>query len=156
MKVPYTEASHVLVLDSSLEQVECVGLHLTEVGLRIFTTGWMRRLWTLQEGALPQKLWFQFRDMAVDLDWVKIGAFECCQSKMGRQLLGYDIIVAYHGLRGIFHQFALEADADLVSVSNALKFRSVSVPTDEPLLVGGLLKLDVGYVLDGSESTRMQ
>ncbi|KAI4100329.1 MAG: hypothetical protein L6R37_005548 [Teloschistes peruensis] len=156
MKVPYTEASHVLVLDSSLEQVECVGLNLTEIGLRIFTTGWMRRLWTLQEGALPRKLWFQFKDTAVDLDWVKIGAFECFLGVTGRQLLGYDLVVAHHGLRGFFHQFAFEANTDLVSVSKALKFRSVSVPTDEPLFVGGMFKLDPGYILDGSESTRMQ
>lgn len=41
-------------------------------------------------------------------------------------------------------------------MANALKFRSVSVSTDEPLLVGELLKLDLGYILDGDESSRMQ
>ncbi|KAI4196654.1 MAG: hypothetical protein LQ350_006407 [Teloschistes chrysophthalmus] len=156
MKVPYTEASHVLVLDSSLEHVGSSELHLIEIGLRIFTTGWMRRLWTLQEGALPRKLWFQFKDKAVDLDWVWNEAVECSRSDLGRVSLSTNIILHHHQLRGFFHQFLPEITTDFVSVSNALKFRSDSVSTDEPLLVGGLLKLDLGYILDGDESSRMQ
>ncbi|KAL8659603.1 MAG: hypothetical protein Q9202_007042 [Teloschistes flavicans] len=155
MKVPYTEATHVLVLDSSLEHVGSSELHLTEIGLRIFTTGWMRRLWTLQEGALPRKLWFQFKDKAVDLDPVKEGAIECYGHDIGRQGLYVDIWGAYRSLRGFFHDIKHEA-LDLLFVHESLRFRSVSVATDEPLLVGGLLNLDLGYILDGDELSRMQ
>ncbi|KAI4234143.1 MAG: hypothetical protein LQ352_008186 [Teloschistes flavicans] len=155
MKVPYTEATHVLVLDSSLEHVGSSELHLTEIGLRIFTTGWMRRLWTLQEGALPRKLWFQFKDKAVDLDPVEEGAIECFNHDIGRQGLSIDILRAYQSLRGFFYRWGDEAP-DLVNVHESLQFRSVSFATDEPLLVGGLLNLDLGYILDGDELSRMQ
>lgn len=110
MKVPYTEASHVLVLDSSLDHIGNSGLHLTEIGLRIFTTGWMRRLWTLQEGALPRKLWFQFKYNAVDLDCVWNEAFECSRSDLGRAILSTDIILLHHQLRGFFPRMVARYD----------------------------------------------
>ena len=44
MKKPYTEASHVLVLEASLRAVHALDLEPTEISLRIFTSGWMRRL----------------------------------------------------------------------------------------------------------------
>ncbi|KAL9576633.1 MAG: hypothetical protein Q9212_006939 [Teloschistes hypoglaucus] len=154
MKVPYTEAPHVLVLDSSLEHIESSELHLTEIGIRIFTSGWMRRLWTLQEGALPQKLWFQFKDKAVDLDQVRDAALHC--DDLERRMMSDDILDLHEGLRGWFHKLKPGKKPDLVSIHESLQFRSVSVSTDEPLLVGGLLNLDLGYILDGDESSRMQ
>lgn len=67
MRKTYLEAAHVLVLDSSLQ---CYDRRLTtvlEVLVGISNTGWMQRLWTLQEGVLANKLWFQFKDEPVEL-----------------------------------------------------------------------------------------
>jgi hypothetical protein len=49
----YRNATHVLVLDSSLTSFTTTDKHPAELMLRIFaTSAWMRRLWTLQ-GMLP-------------------------------------------------------------------------------------------------------
>ena len=65
----YRDATHVLVLDASLRQHDVENLDIDELSIRIFTSPWMRRLWTLQEGALPAttfRLWFQLTHKAVN------------------------------------------------------------------------------------------
>ncbi|KAL8826722.1 MAG: hypothetical protein Q9170_007297 [Blastenia crenularia] len=156
MKVPYNGASHVLVLDSSLRDVESSALDPIEVCLRIFTSGWMRRLWTLQEAALPRKLWFQFKDSAVELRQVWLKVIEIYNSEIGRRGLALDITVLYRALRHFFHAEEGDPGVNLESVDHALHFRSVSVASDEPLLIGGLLDLDIANILDGPVGSRMQ
>ncbi|KAL8689351.1 MAG: hypothetical protein Q9224_004658 [Gallowayella concinna] len=156
IKTPYTHASHVLVLHSSIQSVDVSGLTPAEVCLRIFTSGWMRRLWTLQEGALPRNLWFQFKDLAVDLDHVFAEAFKTFSADISQGILLEDITMLYRGLRHFFHAEKNLPVANLVTVDDALGFRSVSVATDEAILIGGLLNLDLAHILDGTEETRMQ
>jgi len=48
----YRNATHVLVLDASLRLHSTAGRHCTELLVRIFNSGWIRRLWTLQ-GSMP-------------------------------------------------------------------------------------------------------
>ncbi|KAI4140163.1 MAG: hypothetical protein L6R39_005923 [Caloplaca ligustica] len=156
MKTPYSDAAHVLVLDSSLLSVDCSRLDPIEIGLRIFTSGWMGRLWTLQEGALPHNLWFQFKDSAVDIRHAWEQALRIYMSDIGRKGLVSDVMSAYRYLRGFFHTMTVGQAADLCAVHRAIQYRSVSVPADEPLLIGGLLKLDVAYILRGPDSSRME
>ncbi|KAL8832286.1 MAG: hypothetical protein Q9170_004943 [Blastenia crenularia] len=156
MKKPYTDAAFVLVLDSALYKVDSLGLGPIEKGLLIFTTQWMRRLWTLQEGALADKLYFQFKDKAVDLKQLMDQVLEIHNTDVGRDYLALDVATAYGKLRNFFHGYIEAAGPDLATVEEALQYRSVSVPTDEPLLIAGLLQLDLSYVLNGPESTRMQ
>ena len=64
----YDQASAVLVLDPNLISHRVGGMGIDEACVRIATSRWMTRLWTLQEGALParkNKLWFQFRKTAL-------------------------------------------------------------------------------------------
>ncbi len=64
----FHEATAVLVLDRELEIVQSATAPFLELGLRILCSGWMKRLWTLQEAALASeargvaKLYFQMRD----------------------------------------------------------------------------------------------
>ena len=63
MRKTYEDAIHVLVLDTSLRLHDSATLSPEELCVRIFASGWMRRLWTLQDGSLPSekwRLWFQF------------------------------------------------------------------------------------------------
>lgn len=157
MKIPYTSASHVLVLENSLRDIESSGLDSAEICLRILTSGWMRRLWTLQEGALPEKLWFQFKDSVMELRQTWLEAMDTCNIKIDRTWLARDITILYHYLRSFFH--SEEGDPlrrDLEHADKALQFRSVSVASDEPLLIAGLLRLDTAFILDGPEDSRMQ
>ncbi len=48
-----------------------------------------------------------------------------------------------------------DGHADLGGIMGALRHRSVSVETDEPLLIGNLLGLDVEEILNGSDETRV-
>lgn len=160
MHRPYTDAVRVLVLDSSLRDVESSRLHPTEICLRALTSGWMRRLWTLQEGALARNLWFQYSDVAVNFKQMWFELLKIYTSDLGRRGLVLDAMCVYQGLRifngseTVLHGASLFPD--LSAVDYALRHRAVSVATDEPLLIGGLLKLDLAHILDGPESSRMQ
>lgn len=67
IRLVYRSAKYVLVLDAGLMSYPAQDQGPVEILLRIFTCGWMRRLWTLQEGALAKSLFFQFADIAVSL-----------------------------------------------------------------------------------------
>ncbi|KAF2650933.1 hypothetical protein K491DRAFT_607929 [Lophiostoma macrostomum CBS 122681] len=66
MKETYQLAKRVLILDSELES------HAThspvETFMRVSICGWMRRLWTLQEGALGVRLYVKLKDGYTDLE----------------------------------------------------------------------------------------
>ena len=155
MKTPYTEASHVLVLEASLRVVNALHLDPIEICLRIFTSGWMRRLWTLQEGALPQSLCFQFADSLLDLRHLIDKVIDIYNVDIGRRALALDMISQYRGLRNFFHARNGIEDIGIELVDQALLFRSVTVASDEPLLIGGLLNVDMTHILNGPEDLRM-
>lgn len=64
----FHEANAVLVLDHELTIAECLTTSFLELGTRILCSGWMKRLWTLQEATLAseshgvEKIYFQMRD----------------------------------------------------------------------------------------------
>ncbi|KAI9777330.1 MAG: hypothetical protein M1839_008938 [Geoglossum umbratile] len=70
MKNVYTKAHRVMILDSELLSVD----HITkqETMLRIMTcSGWMRRLWTFQEGVYAhQRAYVYFRNTAVRIPYI--------------------------------------------------------------------------------------
>ena len=155
MKSIYEQAACVLVLDASLQSYKSEAMRPEEACARIITSGWMRRLWTLQEGSLPAekgRLWFQFRDEAVyfrSLWQETIGMFNSEDSS--RKGLATDILTRIANLRTLFRP---ETNVDLAMVDSAFTNRSVSVSSDEPLLIGTLLGLDVASILNGSDETR--
>ncbi|KAL3459181.1 hypothetical protein BJX64DRAFT_206673 [Aspergillus heterothallicus] len=66
MRHVYSHARAVLVLDDWIQEVPSSAPPL-EILARIYTSNWLKRLWTHQEGFLPPTLWFQFRDCAVEV-----------------------------------------------------------------------------------------
>src|SRR5437764_3687462 len=71
MRHVYEQARSVLVLDASLQSYPTASMDTLEVLARIFTSKWLTRVWTLQEGALAKRLWFQFADKALSLAELK-------------------------------------------------------------------------------------
>lgn len=74
---------------------------------------------------------------------------------ISRSALLLDIFHLHGGLRGFFHAKENMLSTDIASVDDALRL-SVSVPTDEAVLIGGLLNLDLAHILDGPAESRMQ
>lgn len=68
MRKVYLDAYHTVVLDSTLQHFNAQDCPKEELALRIGVSGWMRRAWTLQEGALSgARLKFLFRDGLISL-----------------------------------------------------------------------------------------
>ncbi|KAJ5462833.1 hypothetical protein N7475_007777 [Penicillium sp. IBT 31633x] len=65
MKDVYERAFRVLVLDSDIQ--ECSMRGYTQSFMRIRMSAWMRRLWTLNEGALANRLCVKFADGILDV-----------------------------------------------------------------------------------------
>lgn len=66
MKDVYLNAYQVLVLDAELQGIDA--LDMSEAFMRISLSGWMRRLWTLHEGVLGDRLFIKFRNTTLDLE----------------------------------------------------------------------------------------
>jgi hypothetical protein len=69
MAATYRDADKILVLDANLFMnplASCQTDH-TEIFMRILSTNWIRRLWTLLEGVLGKSLYFVFSDGVVDI-----------------------------------------------------------------------------------------
>jgi hypothetical protein len=60
IRLVYQRAKCVLVLDAGLMAYEAKNQGIHEKVMRIFTSGWVRRLWTLQEG-VSYNLYFLFQ-----------------------------------------------------------------------------------------------
>ncbi|KAF3019998.1 hypothetical protein E8E15_006964 [Penicillium rubens] len=65
MKAVYERAFRVLVLDSDIQ--ECSTRGYTQSFMRIRMSAWMRRLWTLNEGVLAQRLCVKYADGILDV-----------------------------------------------------------------------------------------
>ncbi|KAI4197779.1 MAG: hypothetical protein LQ346_002916 [Caloplaca aetnensis] len=159
MRVPYERARHVLVLDAHLRSLDSRKLTPTELLAQISCSSWMRRLWTLQEGRLAAKVWFQFADQAVDIQsiWQSLDHRPVpSRAEYWIQLTLYAHLWSQIWYRG-------EAIGDISGVAstirmthNALASRSVSVPTDEALCLFNVMDLDIMQVTAVHPAQRME
>ncbi|KAI8986282.1 hypothetical protein BD414DRAFT_488219 [Trametes punicea] len=68
MAQTYRDAAMVLVIDDCI-RTQCSDSHSLEVNvLRIAASAWLRRVWTLQEGLLARKLYFEFVEGPVEFE----------------------------------------------------------------------------------------
>ena len=67
MRKIYRDADHVLILDATMISLPSC-LSIQEFGLRLACSKWMRRLWTLHEGAMARRAFVRIRDGWVSLD----------------------------------------------------------------------------------------
>ena len=76
-------------------------------------------------------------------------------NEVGRRGLAGEIVNRTKSITAFHNHRPSDPGADLVTIDAALRHRDVSVPTDEPLLIGNLLGLDVGKILDGPNHDRV-
>ncbi len=141
----YKDATHILVLEASLIPYHLDTLNVDEVCVRILTSPWMRRLWTLQEGALPartralpartQRLWFQFRDRAINIHEIRIFLRASYFQDISRMGFAGDMLMRFATFANSVLKDPEEPGADLETVLNALHHRSIRAPSDKSLLI---------------------
>ncbi|KAL8689087.1 MAG: hypothetical protein Q9218_005156 [Villophora microphyllina] len=155
----YNEAFVVLVLDQSLAAYDVKAIGFCEASLRIVLSRWVTRLWTLQEGALPartNKLLFRFRDFAVQIWTLYHHVATVSHKTIQWRALASGIMRRFHTFTHLFNVDNPESQAapfrDLV---RALRYRSVTVPSDEPLIIATLLALDLNPILAEPPHSRM-
>lgn len=162
MSSTYKNATHVLVLDSQLQRISACGqldsVLLTEIMLRIANSGWMKRLWTFQEGRFAKQLIFQFADKTLDLLELIIQQgirfFQCFDPVANQGCFQLMSIVSLTS--SISHGQGFQQLSDTVGwpdiylrhVFNALSWRSTSRAEDEAVCLASLLNLDPGIFLD--------
>lgn len=153
MRASYENASIVLVLDSWLQTQLVQNCSDAEVLLKILTSVWNTRLWTLQEGALAETLVFAFSDGFYDAD-----------DGLERLYGDPDLMVSFLLKPVIFQRFRdirhfrehKHSFEQIIALSHGLQSRSTSVASDEPLCLGAMLDLDVLKIARASLETRMQ
>ncbi|KAL7957418.1 hypothetical protein V8C34DRAFT_285994, partial [Trichoderma compactum] len=146
----YTNAT-VLVLDSELEALNSRQTSILEQNLRICCSGWMRRLWTLQEAMLSRELFIQLHDVSVQLirplcialnerfsfdlasdSFLTSTAFDDTMNQRIPTATGLRVPANTHNRIG-------SAYKNLIS---AVQYRSTSKMQDEPAILATLMGLD--------------
>lgn len=141
----------MLVLDSTLMSYDAEPQDISEKAIRIFTSPWFRRLWTLQGGTLAKSLYFQFRDKAISLYSLFKTFLEAMADSLQHQSLFVDIAIEFRNLWAFFHADSRLNEINsrnLLLLDKALKFRGVTESMDEPLCIGTLMSLDVGRIVN--------
>lgn len=139
MKATYATASAVLVLNSSLLAQPANDLSDVEVLWRIAYSKWTTRLWTFQEGALAQRIFCQFADGPWDLE-AGLSRLKSSADPSVRLMMRRSILYHIEQLRVPVNP-SDQAEA-LRNLTHAVRFRSTSVHSDEPLCLANLLGID--------------
>ncbi|TLD23969.1 hypothetical protein PspLS_06410 [Pyricularia sp. CBS 133598] len=146
--------------------------HPAEILVRaLLVSPWMRRLWTLQEGALARSLYFQLADGAVVVNELLFKLFDLSKDDMRYCAVSKDImnevpepahdwgwekwtanIQRLSGLCRSSVSLAFLGRTDLGKsqlerLHNALEFRAVTVASDEPLCIATLLGLEMERIV---------
>ncbi|KAI4159464.1 MAG: hypothetical protein L6R39_000366 [Caloplaca ligustica] len=159
MRVPYERASGVLVLDAHLRSFNSTVLSHLEIFAQVSCSSWMRRLWTLQEGKLAQKVWFQFANKAVDVEI--LDPTTSWQSVPWKIDVWMSVVLFTHLWIQIWYRQGtlngLSAVASMIrSTRHALRSRSASVSTDEALCLSTLMNKDLTRIIAVPPAQRME
>ncbi|KAI5837084.1 hypothetical protein DFP73DRAFT_569367 [Morchella snyderi] len=154
MAQTYRDAAVVLVVDSGIRSCS-LSAPLSEKLLRVASSGWMQRLWTLQEAMLAQKLIFEFSDGLLAADKL----IPSGEDNFNPVLM--DLAIELHRLIQTRLYSSLTSDyysAELClgDVSRALKFRTSSRLEDETLAISGLLNIDAFELVNLCPERRME
>ncbi|KAH9891916.1 hypothetical protein C8Q73DRAFT_94931 [Cubamyces lactineus] len=143
MAKTYEEADKVLVVDGGVRSQCSLSSPKEECILRIATSGWMQRIWTLQEGMLARELHFVLSDGIIDCTFFNGFAFSAA----------VNIVPLFqHRPRDAGTRRFKRTRAELVRCSlndliALLRYRSTSKPEDEPLAISGLLGVDAAKLI---------
>ena len=146
MSTTYKQAARVLILDRSLLQVEST--NVSEAVCQALCSDWMSRLWTLQEGLLPDfdNLYIQYKDRPVLVS-------ELCGDGSSKPMPH----VVESRLRGRLssmfldrHEFGKDEgslrgrqDTRMLTIIRNLQRRRTTKAEDEPVCIATLMNIDL-------------
>ncbi|OQV07008.1 hypothetical protein CLAIMM_11502 [Cladophialophora immunda] len=147
MSATYAKAPTTLVLDYGLRQ--CSSSSTTEeIAIRILSSVWLRRLWTLKEGTLASNLVFLLRDAFLPMP----------------HLLSQIFVSGFAGpisaaliaeLSGFNRNLYASKPAHINHIQRLMCYRTTSRLDDEALAIAPLFHIDIGIILRHSGEERM-
>jgi hypothetical protein len=146
MRTIYEKASKVLVLDAELLQA-CAHVSNFELMMRVLTCGWMRRVWTLQEGVLNDATYIQFKDAAIKPneleEWNRHDLFVPPRGQ--RLFMINEIDKRWHQMRNVYR---LPSPRNLAYIYNAFQFRRIARAKDETVCLAILAGLETRTITE--------
>ncbi|KAI6881307.1 hypothetical protein KC360_g8191 [Hortaea werneckii] len=163
MQQIYRNATAVLVLDAQLARFSTLKLDSVEICARLLFSTWMRRLWTLQEGALARRLWVTLADRPVSMEKVQEDVEKIYRNRFVHHQLALMLLSGLKRLRnfgGISEGRSNDDETrrrepSLVDVHMAFRNRSVSVGSDEALCLCTCLAIDQTLVVQAPNDQRL-
>jgi hypothetical protein len=150
----YAKSRFVLVLDTSLKYISCKTIN-AELALRVYSSRWMQRLWTLSEGVLAQRLCFQFLDGSVTLDDLK----PPLQASWDQIFVSQLHCQAFRPLM-VFRRIRILPPSERFDILwNASTYRSTSKKHDEPIILGiiaGFGEIHMSRIVHAPDLKRME
>ncbi|KAI8986286.1 hypothetical protein BD414DRAFT_461964 [Trametes punicea] len=149
----YEQADKVLVVDGGVRAQCSLSTPKEDCILRIATSGWMQRIWTLQEGMLARELYFELSDGIIDCTFFNGPPY--CMALESIPLLGHrprdDTALRFE------RRTSKPVRCTLNDIIALLRYRSTSKPEDEPIAISGLLGVDAAIVVNfNTQEERMK
>ncbi len=154
MRRTYTEAYAVLVLDHGVMQIES-SVPYEELFMWITCSGWLRRLWTFQEGLMAKKLRFLLKDKVVNI----LEVFDLMTNESTSEYpstVALEASAFFRYMRSNWDWTNPDKRMTFGSLWEALQWRSTSKRSDEPICLAPLFGLDVDMILDLPEEDRLR
>ncbi len=143
MAQTYEHAAKVLVTDGGIRTQCSLSSPKEECILRIATSGWMQRIWTLQEGMLARELYFEVSDGLIDVTHFNGPSFHlawACIPLLRRRS---------HDLSKLEY-YAVSPEPPRCSYRDIiplLRHRTTSKPRDESVAIAGLLGINAAELV---------
>jgi hypothetical protein len=144
MRDTYSKSHITIVLDKWLQTHHLCTDPIIDSLFKVICSPWTRRLWTLQEGALAQRILVKGLDGFFDVDHA---ISMIIQPTSNVELLNVraDIVHRWYTIRGFKDLDEVELFYALYS---SLAFRTTSVFEDEPLCLATLFRLPVAVIAE--------
>lgn len=148
MTQTYEDASQVLVLDGELRRVNHLDKPIYEAFARIFISGWMRRVWTLQEGVLARHLFAEFQDGVMDVTKsVQVFNEETNAKSYELDMVPVEFMLVV-GVLGTICRLRDKSSEYFMNVWNAIRLRRTTRRGDDILCFASMLHLSLKPIVE--------